>query len=156
MTDRLKVDYEHDYADDTQTSGYNHGDEPPCNASPNPTFFEVVQARTSRRGFLVGGLSAAVTGVFGLGLNPSPLQAQVTTASVSTLLGFTPVPISEADTIVVPNGSRVQLLVPLGTPLTSSWDLHGYAVRYYAFRDTLLGRTTCSRDRMRIGSGWSP
>jgi hypothetical protein len=57
--------YEKDYPDHTQTPGYTHGDEPPCNASSNPTFYDVVDARTSRRGILVGGLATAVTGVFG-------------------------------------------------------------------------------------------
>jgi secreted PhoX family phosphatase len=125
MTERAKADYEHDdyehdYADFTETPGFEHGDEPPCNASPNPTFYDVVEARSSRRGFLVGGLSAAVTGVFGLGLAPSAAQAQGAAAGASPLLGFTPVPVSEADTIVVPNGYRVQVLVPLGTPISSS------------------------------------
>jgi secreted PhoX family phosphatase len=120
MNDGVKADYEHDYADVTETPGYEHGDEQLCNASPNPTFYDIVEARSSRRGFLIGGLSAAVTGVFGLGLTPSTAQAQGAAAGSSTLLGFTPVPISDADAIVVPNGYRVQVLVPLGTPLSSS------------------------------------
>ncbi len=106
--------YEKDYPDHTQTPGYTHGDEPPCNTSANPTFYDVVDARASRRGFLVGGLSAAVTGVFGLGM-PKPADAQA-----MPLLGFKAIPVSEADTVVVPEGYKVQVLAPWGTPITGS------------------------------------
>jgi secreted PhoX family phosphatase len=117
MTGQVKAGYENDYADVCDTPGYQHGDEPLCNTSPNPTFYDVVDARASRRGFLIGGLTAAVTGVFGAGLREAQAQA---TAGASSLLGFTPVPISEADSITVPSGYRVQVLAPLGTPLSST------------------------------------
>lgn len=140
MTTPMKSGYEYDYADVTQTPGYEHGDEPLCNTSPNPTFYDVIDARTSRRGFLVGGLSAAVTGVFGLGVTAAPAGAQGAAPAGSSLLGFTPVPISDADTIVVPNGYRVQVLVPLGTPLSSTGP---------AYRD---GANTGAEQAQQIGS----
>jgi hypothetical protein len=40
---------------------FEHGDEPPRNLSANPSFYDVVDARFSRRGVLAGGLAAAVT-----------------------------------------------------------------------------------------------
>jgi len=81
--------YEHDYPDHTATPGYAHGDEPPCNASSNPTFYDVVDARASRRGFLLGGLAAAVTGVFAAGAG-SQARAQGV-AQKPSLMGFKPV-----------------------------------------------------------------
>ena len=36
------TDYERDYPDHTQTPGWEHGDEPPCNTSANPTFYDLV------------------------------------------------------------------------------------------------------------------
>lgn len=124
MTDQMTTAYEHDYADASEAPCWEHGDEPQCNTSPNPTFYDVVDARTSRRGILVGGLAAAVTGVFGLGVPSSAVKAQGATpaaaAGGSSLLGFKAVPVSEADAIVVPEGYKVQVLVPYGTPLTAS------------------------------------
>ena len=38
--------YEHDYADHTQSPDYAHGDERPSNSSGNPTFYDVVDARS--------------------------------------------------------------------------------------------------------------
>ena len=80
--------YEKDYPDHTLTPGYEHGDEPPCNLSANPTFYDVVDARTSRRGFMVGGLAAAATGVFGAGLAASSSAQAQTAPAGSPLLGF--------------------------------------------------------------------
>jgi hypothetical protein len=97
-----------------QLPGYEHGDEPPCNHSPNPTFAAIVEARAGRRGVLMGGLATAVTALFGgqlAGAGQARAQAK------PALLGFKPVAVSEADTIVVPEGYRAQVLIPLGTPI---------------------------------------
>ena len=110
--------YEHDYPDHTATPGYAHGDEPPCNASSNPTFYDVVDARASRRGFLLGGLAAAVTGVFS-GSAGSQARAQGA-AQKPSLMGFKPVKTSVADTVTVPEGYRVQVLGAWGEPITGS------------------------------------
>jgi uncharacterized protein len=112
--------YEKDYPDHTLTPGFEHGDEAPCNTSANPTFYDVVDAQASRRGVLVGGLAAAVTGVFGVGFASRTASAQATATAPSALLGFKAVPVSEADTVVVPEGYRVQVLIPQGTPITGS------------------------------------
>jgi len=110
-------DYEQDYPDHTATPGHEHGDEPPCNTSANPTFYDIVDARASRRGFLVGGLATLATGIYGASLAPKAALAQSTAAPA--LLGFAPVPISKDDTVVVPAGYKVQVLVPWGTPIRS-------------------------------------
>ncbi|NHB78427.1 PhoX family protein [Rhodobacter calidifons] len=109
--------YEHDYPDYRSTPFHEHGDEVPSNHSANPTMYDVIDARTSRRGFLVGGLAALATGLFGSGLTPRAALAQTTAAS--GLLGFKPVPLSKEDTVVVPEGYKVQILAPWGTPLTA-------------------------------------
>ncbi len=106
--------YERDYPDFRTTPFHEHGDEVPSNRSANPTMYDVIDARTSRRGFLVGGLTAIATGLFGGGLSTRAALAQT-----SALLGFTPVPLSKDDTVVVPEGYKVQILAPWGTPLTA-------------------------------------
>lgn len=109
-------DYERDYPDFRDTPFHEHGDERPSNHSANPTFYDVIDARASRRGFLVGGLTTMVAGLFGAGL--SARGALANTAAPSGLLGFTPVPLSKDDTVVVPAGYKVQILAPWGTPIT--------------------------------------
>lgn len=109
-------DYEHDYTDHTQRPDWEHGDEAPSNASANPTFYDVIDAaRASRRGILFGGLAAAVSGVFGLGLS-----TRGALASTTSLLGFTPVPVNATDIVVVPEGYRVQVLGAWGEPIAGN------------------------------------
>ncbi|MFN3615285.1 MAG: PhoX family protein [Rubrimonas sp.] len=103
--------YERDYEDFTQSPDFEHGDEPPCNASANPTFYDVLDARLARRSFLRGGVAAAVTAVFGAGLAGRPARAE------TALLGFKAVAVSEADGVTVPEGYRVQVLTPWGQPI---------------------------------------
>ena len=126
--------YENDYPDHTKTPGHAHGDEPPCNRSSNPTLYDVVDARASRRGILVGGLAAAVSGAFGAG------AARATQAAGQTLLGFKAIAVSETDAVVVPEGYRVQVLAPWGTPLAGSMP---------AFRD---GANSGAEQGMQVGS----
>lgn len=116
-------DYERDYPDHRAAPHYEHGDEVPSNRSNNPTMYAVIEARASRRGFLVGGLAAIATGIFGAGLTGRAALASST--GTSGLLGFTPVPLSVEDVVVVPEGYKVQILAPWGTPLTG--DMPAYA-----------------------------
>ncbi|MBL8660265.1 MAG: PhoX family phosphatase [Rhodospirillales bacterium] len=93
------------------------------NAGDSRTFAEVLTARASRRDVLAGGLAAAVTAVFA----PPPGARAATgadrvggvepRAEPSGLLGFKPVTTGEADTVVVPEGYRVDVLAPWGTAL---------------------------------------
>ncbi|MGY6549233.1 MAG: PhoX family protein [Roseinatronobacter sp.] len=109
-------DYQSDYPDHTQSPDYEHGDETPSNLSGNPTFYDVIEARASRRGFLVGGLAAAITGMVGLGVSTRGALA----STVSPLLGFQPVPTSEDDAIHVPQGYRTQVIARCGDPISGN------------------------------------
>ena len=111
--------YEHDYPDHTQSPDYAHGDERPSNTSANPTFYDVIEARTSRRGFIMGSLAALATGLYGVPAVTSKSALAASTAA-SGLLGFKPVPVSKDDKVVVPEGYKVQVLAPWGTPITST------------------------------------
>ncbi|HRQ64600.1 MAG TPA: PhoX family phosphatase [Xanthomonadaceae bacterium] len=95
-------------------------DEPLCNPCHNPSFEDVLCEAVSRRAFLKGGLGAAVVAMFGL-----PLGACADTTPrrpmAGSLLGFTPVPVGDADTVVVPPGYRVQVILPWGEPICGSY-----------------------------------
>ncbi|MGF1624998.1 MAG: PhoX family phosphatase [Alphaproteobacteria bacterium] len=105
--------FEQDYPDHTKAMGYEHGDEPQCNTSDNPNFYDVMNARVARRGFLMGGLATIATGLIGGTLSGKTALAQ----GKSSLIGFTPVPVSFDDTVVVPEGYSFQILAPTGTPI---------------------------------------
>jgi uncharacterized protein len=47
-----------------------------------------------------------------------PSAAMATTTSTSALMGFTPVPVSSEDTVVVPEGYRVTTLLKWGDPIS--------------------------------------
>ena len=111
--------YEQDYPDHKQSPDYSHGDERPSNRSDNPTFYDVVESRTSRRGFVLGSLAALATGLYGAPVLTSR-AALAQSTSTAGLLGFKPVPISLDDKVVVPEGYKVQVLAPWGTPINGS------------------------------------
>lgn len=108
-------DLEKDYPDFKSTPFYEHGDEVPSNTSANPTMYDITMARASRRGFLIGGLATIATGLFGASLTSRAALAQTT--ATSGLLGFTAIPVSFEDKVLVPAGYKVQVLAPWGTPL---------------------------------------
>jgi uncharacterized protein len=116
-------DFEQDYPDFKEAPYFEHGDERPSNTSANPTFYEVMDAHVKRRGFMMGGLATIATGIFGSALTGKSALAQA--AAPSGLLGFTPVPVSMDDTVVVPAGYKVQVLAPWGTPITG--DMPAYS-----------------------------
>ena len=83
---------------------------------PGRHFADIIDARYSRRTVLKGSVGVAVSSLFAGGLltacsdddeNPAP----------TVRIGFEPIPVSEADTVVVPPGYSWQVLVPHGTPL---------------------------------------
>ena len=84
------------------------------NTSSNRTFHDVLQIRLSRRRLLAGGLVTAGLGLVGAarfgGLRPAAAQ--------SPLLGFTGVPMSSADSLVVPRGYVARALYAWGDPIS--------------------------------------
>lgn len=94
------------------------------NPTHNPHLADLIEARVSRRAVLGGGLAAAAVGFFG-GALLSPGVAGAGQASrragaspsATGRLGFTEVPPSTADAVVVPDGYVAEVLVPWGTPL---------------------------------------
>jgi secreted PhoX family phosphatase len=71
-----------------------------------PTFHDVLQARLSRRSLLTSGLTAAGLGWLG------PV------GWAESRLGFTGVPVSSADTLVVPPGYVAEVLYAWGDPIS--------------------------------------
>ncbi|MFN4088342.1 MAG: PhoX family protein [Alphaproteobacteria bacterium] len=92
------------------------GDEPLCNRSANATFGTVAAARYDRRTILAGGLAAAVMAMFA----PRLGTGGAARAATAPLLGFTAIPVSEADAVAVPPGYRVQVLAPFGADIDGS------------------------------------
>src|SRR5918999_2933098 len=99
------------------TSMSSHDDDSISNPSSNETFQEIVAARISRRSFLGGGLAAA--GAISLGGVDSLLQAMPAHGgSRKPLLGFEGIPVSSADTVVVPPGYTARVLIAWGDPVS--------------------------------------
>ncbi len=93
-------------------------DDSVSNPSRNETFEQVVAARMSRRGFLGGGLAvAAAASLGGVGslLEAVPARAH----GRRSLLGFTGIPVSAADTVVVPEGYTARVLIAWGDPVSN-------------------------------------
>ncbi len=99
-----------------------NGDEPLSNHSNNPTFAAILEKRLSRRDVLRGSLSVAVVGIFGaslVGCNSS--SSDDPAPSQKSLLGFSAIPVSEADDVRLPPGYSYQVLVPWGEPITGNF-----------------------------------
>ena len=86
-----------------------------CNPSRNEHFNEVVPARLSRRSVLTGGLATAAVALGGIGslLRAIPAEAH----GRGSRLGFTGIPVSSADTVVVPKGYTARVLIAWGDPI---------------------------------------
>jgi secreted PhoX family phosphatase len=88
------------------------------NNSKNETFQEVVNARMSRRGFLGSGLAAAAA----LSLGGVSALLKAVPASADTIGGplvrFQGIPVSDADTVVVPPGYKAEVLIAWGDPVS--------------------------------------
>lgn len=89
--------------------------EPECNRSGNTPFADVFQARIARRGFLQGSLGAAVGGLFA-----STGVAHALQAGAGPALNFNPVPVSETDTFIVPEGYEAKVIYRWGDPITGA------------------------------------
>lgn len=96
-----------------------NGDEPVCNRSNNPFFGDIVANRVQRRQVLQGGIAAAMASFFAAPtLN---LISRSAKAQGSSKLGFKAVPISQTDSIVLPEGYKAQPIATWGTPITGSY-----------------------------------
>lgn len=88
------------------------------NTSNNQTFEQVVAERWSRREFLGSSVAvAAATSLGGIGalLNSVPAMAR---RRNEPLLGFSGIPVSSEDTVVVPEGYTARVLVAWGDPVS--------------------------------------
>ncbi len=88
------------------------------NTSANPSFDSVLQARLSRRGLLRGSVGTVGTAMLG-GLGVAAC-GDVAAAPAATLLGFSAVAKSLADTVTVPAGYTASVIYALGDPLTAT------------------------------------
>jgi len=93
-------------------------DDEDSNTSNNPSFDSVLSVRLSRRSILRGSAGSVATALFG-GLSLSACGGGDDPAS-ETLLGFTAVSKSLADSVVVPAGYTASVLYALGDPLTGA------------------------------------
>ena len=99
----------------------HHDFEPETNQSGNRTFGEVVNARLDRRNFLRGGLGLAVTGIFAGPISACSSLPGAQAASSSPTLGFDPVPVSAADTVVVPEGYEAKVIYRWGDAISGDF-----------------------------------
>lgn len=91
-------------------------DEPQRRWSAHPSFHEVLM---NRRNLLQGGVALAVAGILSSG--SSKVEAHNSWSRDDSSLGFTAVPSSSADAVVVPPGYSCQVILPMGTPITGSY-----------------------------------
>jgi secreted PhoX family phosphatase len=126
------------------------------NTSDNETFDQVVEARLSRRGFLGGTLgTVAAASLSGVG---ALLQAVPASAKNHNrpLLGFTGIPASSLDTVVVPDGYTAEVLIAWGDPVSDGpaflpsaansaadqarqWGMHNDGVVYFPIHGSSHG-----------------
>jgi uncharacterized protein len=87
------------------------------NPSTTPHLADLIDQRISRRGALRGASAAAAASFLGgsVGLTPRARADAGCAGPVS--LGFTEVPVSSEDELVVPEGYEWDVLIPWGTPL---------------------------------------
>lgn len=107
------------------------GDEQLSNLSSNPHMQEVIKSRYSRRSLLQGSLSVAALGFLGASLpgcgsssssdEPADEAPPEDQTEKPQLLGYNAVPVSESDTVVVPEGYTVKAFLALGTPIAGTY-----------------------------------
>ena len=89
------------------------------NTSGNPALRDMIEVRLSRRSVLDGGLGAGALAFLGgaaATFDAAPAAAQ---SARGPALGFTAVPTSSADALVVPEGYTAEILIPWGQPILS-------------------------------------
>lgn len=86
------------------------------NPTQNPHIQDLIEQRIHRRAVLSGGMAVAATGFFA-GSMLSAGDAHAGVPKKGALIGFSEVPASSEDTVVVPPGYEWEVLAPWGTPL---------------------------------------
>lgn len=96
------------------------------NPSDNPHFSDVLESAVSRRSVLGGSAGLAALGLVGGGVAsvlaacaPDPGTPTPTTVPTPGLLGFTGIPTSTADSVVVPDGYTAKVLIAWGDPVSA-------------------------------------
>ena len=92
-------------------------DDQVCNPSDNETFADVLAARLSRRSVLKGGAGAVALLSLG-GINSLLWPNAAAAKKKGPLLGFSAIPVSTADTVVVPPGYTARVLIAWGDPIS--------------------------------------
>ncbi|MFO1495736.1 MAG: PhoX family phosphatase [Lysobacterales bacterium] len=123
------------------------------NDSTNLSFAEVLEHSQRRREFLKGSLAAASATLAGVPLLAARSTAQAQTYTATPGLGFRPVPVSDADTLVVPEGYRADVLIAWGDPINDptryfrfdasntaadqevQWGMHNDGMHYFPFNE---------------------
>jgi uncharacterized protein len=128
------------------------------NTSGNPSLGEVLEGRLSRR-TLIGGSVAAAVVFSGVGSLVDAVPAQAGHAQrrkPRPLVGFSGVPVSSADTVVVPDGYTAKVLISWGDPVSDGpafrpdasnsaadqarqWGMHNDGVVYFPIRGSREG-----------------
>ena len=127
------------------------------NASENETIHEVDHGEDPRRAVIGGGVAgaAALSGISAL-LDAVPTQARGARSAQRrdrTSLGFTAIPVSSADAVVVPSGYTARVLIAWGDPVldgppftpdasnsaadqAQQWGMHNDGVVYFPIRNS--------------------
>ncbi|MFM7297478.1 MAG: hypothetical protein ACKO4Q_09680 [Planctomycetota bacterium] len=82
------------------------------NPSSNPWLSDLIEKRADRRTILGGALGVAAAQFLGSSVLSRKANAAAASAATPPLLGFSEVPPSTADTIVVPPGYTWDVLLP--------------------------------------------
>lgn len=104
---------------------FGNGDELPSNTSRNPHINELIEG-LGRRQVLAGGATLGMLAFLGVAM-PGIGQAAETAAKDSGLfkrrsrLPFSPIAVTRADTVTVPQGYKASAFLPWGTPISGSY-----------------------------------
>jgi hypothetical protein len=131
------------------------------NESTNETFEQIVEARLSRRTFVGAGIGSLALALGGVGTLLDALPAAAAPQGgpkkgAKALLGFTGVPVSSADTVVVPEGYTARVLIAWGDPVSDGpaflpdasnsagdqaqqWGMNNDGIVYFPIKDSRHG-----------------
>ena len=111
----------------------SHADDAISNPSTGPSLDDVLLARYSRRQVLAGGLVAAGAALLG---RAAPLRVA---EGADDLIGFRGVPVSKADTVIVPGGYSAEVLYAWGDPVGNGPEFKSDASNTYADQERQAG-----------------